>query len=69
MALDREFLHHLHELMVEISEEVAKPEADYKAQLLWDARQTHNAAATPIAYKDAAIHAFQTRIEKTIESI
>jgi hypothetical protein len=67
MALDPEFLHHLHELMVEVAEELAEPEQEYKAQLLWTARQTRNAAATPIAYKDAALHAFKTRVEKTIE--
>ena len=57
----------MHELMVEVSEELAKPAAAYKAELIWKAQQTHNAAAMPIAYMDAAIHAFRTRIEKTIE--
>jgi hypothetical protein len=67
MPLTPDFLHHLHELMVEVSSDLAQPEAKYKAELLWKARQTHNAAATPIAYKDAAIHAFETRVGKTIE--
>jgi hypothetical protein len=55
MALDREFLHHLHKLMVEVSEKLAEPEAEYKAQLIWTAQKTNNAAAMPLAYKDAAI--------------
>ncbi len=67
MPLTPDFLHHLHELMVEVSDALADPEAKYKAELLWKARQTHNAAATPIAYKDAAIHAFETRVGRTIE--
>jgi hypothetical protein len=67
MPLTPDFLHHLHELMVEVSSDLADSEAKYKAELLWKAQQTHNAAATPIAYMDAAIHAFETRVGKTIE--
>jgi hypothetical protein len=40
MPLDREFVHHLHELMVEVSEAVAEPEAKYKAELVWKAQKT-----------------------------
>jgi hypothetical protein len=67
MPLEHDFLKHLHSLMAEASHDVAEPEAKYKAQLLWDARQTGNGAAIPIAYKDAALHALQTRVGKTIE--
>ena len=65
MPLDHQFTQHLHDLMVEVSEAVAEPEATYKAELLWNAR--HNSAAPPIAYRDAALHAFQSRFEKTVE--
>jgi hypothetical protein len=67
MPLNQEFLHHLHELMVEVSEKLANEEAEYKSQLIWKARKTNNAAAMPIAYKDAAIHALRTRFEQTVE--
>jgi hypothetical protein len=67
MPLDYAFTHHLHELMVEVSETLAEPEAKYKAELIWRAQQTHNSAAMPIAYRDAALHAMQTRFDKTVE--
>jgi hypothetical protein len=67
MPLEHEFLKHLHSLMAEVSHEVAEPEAKYKAQRLWEARRTGNGAAIPIAYKDCALHALQTRVGKTIE--
>jgi hypothetical protein len=60
-------VNHLRSLMAEVNSELVKSEAEYKAQLLWRARQTHNGAAMPIAYKDSALHAFQTRVERTIE--
>jgi hypothetical protein len=66
MLLDGEFMHHLHELMVEVSEAVAEPEAKYKAELVWKAQKTNNAAAMPIAYKDAALHALRTRFDQTV---
>lgn len=65
--IDYEFTHHLHELMVEVAEAVAESEAKYKADLMWKARQTNNAAAMPIAYQDAALHALQARFDKTVE--
>jgi hypothetical protein len=67
MPLDHAFTHHLHELMVEVGEAVAEPEAKYKAELIWKAQQTHNSAAIPVAYRDAALHALQTRFDKTVE--
>lgn len=67
MPLDHAFTHHLHELMVEVSEALAEPEAKYKAELIWKAQQTHNAGAMPVAYRDAALHAMQTRFDKTVE--
>jgi hypothetical protein len=53
--------------MVEVSERLSKSEAEYKSQLIWNAQRTNNAAAMPSAYKDAAIHALQTRFEQTVE--
>lgn len=67
MPLEHDFLKHLHSLTAEVNDELAKPEAEYKSQLLWKAQQTHNGAAMPIAYKDAALHALQTRVGRTIE--
>jgi hypothetical protein len=67
MPLDHAFTHHLHQLMVEVSEAVAESEAKYKAELVWKAQQTHNAGAMPVAYRDAALHALQTRFDRTVE--
>ena len=67
MPLDREFKQHLHDVMVEVAENVAISEAQYKAELVFKAQQTHNGAAMPIAYKDAAIHYLRTRFEKTVD--
>jgi hypothetical protein len=67
MPLDSEFLHHLHELMVEVSDDLADEEGEFKRQLIGKALKKNNLAAMPIAYKDAAIHAFRNRVGKTIE--
>jgi hypothetical protein len=66
MPLDDEFRHHLHELMVETSLALREKLAAHKRQLVWNARQTHNSAAIPIAYSEASIHAFRTRVRATI---
>jgi hypothetical protein len=67
MPLDQNFTHHLHELMVEVAEAIADSEARHKAELVWKAQKTNNSAAMPIAYRDAALHALQTRFDKTVE--
>lgn len=67
MPLDAEFKHHLHELMVETSDELRDELNEHQRQLVWTARQTHNSAAIPNAYSEAAIHAFRTRVETTID--
>jgi TIR domain len=66
MPLDSEFRHHLHELMVQTNEELRDELAAHKRQLIWKARQSHNSAALPLAYSDASIHAFHTRVKATI---
>ena len=68
MPLDSEFRHHLHELMVETSSKLRDELNDYKQKLLWEARQTHNAAAIPAAYSKASIHSYRTRVSATIAS-
>lgn len=67
MPLDPEFKQHLHSLMVEVYEETYDEIADDKEKRVWDALQTHNDAAIPLAYRDAALYAIETRVEKTIE--
>lgn len=67
MALDTEFKTHLHSLMVEMYDKTIDEIQQYKRQRLSEARQTHNSAAMPIAYKDAALKATEIRVGKTIE--
>jgi acyl carrier protein len=67
MPLSAEFKRHLHDVMVEVAESLSDSQAKYKAELIGKARTTHNGGATPIAYKDAALHALRTRFEKTVE--
>jgi hypothetical protein len=67
MSLDPEFKKHLHSLMVEVYEKTVDATEQHKRELLFGARATHNAAATPIAYKDAALYAMEFRIDRTIE--
>jgi hypothetical protein len=67
MALDAEFKHHLHELMVETSDALRDELNEHRRLLVWKAQQTHNRAAMPSAYSKAAIHAFRTRVEATID--
>lgn len=66
MSLDADFKRHLGELTAEVSESLRRELEEHKRQLLWNARQTHNSAALPIAYSEASIYAFRTRVEKTI---
>lgn len=66
MPLTPEFRHHLRELMAETSERLRDDLNDQKRRAVWEARQTHNAAAVPIAYSKASIHAFRTRASETI---
>ena len=69
MPLDPEFRHHLHELMVETSDKLRDELNQHKRKLIWEAQQTHNAAAIPNAYSKASVHiAFRTRVSATIAS-
>ena len=54
--------------MVETSSKLRDELNDYKQKLLWEARQTHNAAAIPAAYSKASIHSYRTRVSATIAS-
>ena len=67
MPFDPEFKNHLHSLMVEIYEQTANEIEQHRRELVFKAQQTHNSAAMPIAYKDAALHALEFRIRNTIE--
>ena len=67
MALPADFEHHLHELMVEVSDELAESEARYKHELIYKAQHLNNSAALPIAYKDAELHGIEIRVTKIIE--
>ena len=67
MPLPEDFKRHLHDLMVEVSEDLHENLAKYKREVIWKAQQTNNGAALASAYSDAALHAFRTRVEKTIE--
>jgi hypothetical protein len=67
MALNAEFKKHLRELMVEVALNLNDEEAHYRNALIGKAIQTHNDGAMPIAYKDAQLHAIESRVKKTIE--
>ena len=67
MPFDPEFKRHLHSLMVEVAGETSDECVRSKNELLGRARATHNSAATPIAYKDAALYSMEFRLSKTIE--
>ncbi|MGC2160568.1 MAG: hypothetical protein WA634_01540 [Silvibacterium sp.] len=67
MALDAEFKKHLHSLMVEVYESTISEIEQHKRELVFKAHQTHNGAAPPIAYKDAALYAMEFRLSRTIE--
>jgi hypothetical protein len=68
MPLDPEFRHHFHELMVETSDKLRDEINPHRRTLIWEAQQTHNAAAVPNAYIKASIYAFRTRVSATIAS-
>lgn len=67
MPLDTEFKQHLHSLMVEMFEKTIDATEKHKRELVYNAHQTHNSAASPIAYKDAALYAMELRVGKTID--
>ena len=67
MPLLKDFLHHLHELMVEVSDSVRNDEVAYKSQVLFQAQKKNNSGAILSACAEAALHAFRNRPEKTIE--
>ncbi len=67
MPLDEEFKRHLHSLMVEVHGTTLDECVRHKNELLGNARATHNSAATPIAYRDAALFSMECRLRKTIE--
>ena len=68
MPLDQEFRHHLHELMVEVSDRLSGELSGHKQKLVWEAQKRNNSAGIPMAYSDAAEYAFRTRVEATIKS-
>jgi hypothetical protein len=67
MPFDKEFQHHLHEVMVAASSQVRDEVEQRKRELIFKAQQTHNGAAMPVAYSDAAIYAFKTRTQRVID--
>lgn len=67
MALDVEFKKHLHSLMVEVYEQTVNEIEQHKRELLFRAQQTHNAAAPPIAYKDAELYRMEFRLSRIIK--
>lgn len=67
MPLDAEFKKHLHSLMVEVHEKTVDDTEQHKRELVFKAHQTHNGAAPPIAYKDAALYSMEFRLSRTIE--
>lgn len=67
MPFEPEFKKHLHSLMVEVYEKTIDETEQHKCELLSKARATHNAAAIPIAHKDAALYGMEFRISRTIE--
>jgi hypothetical protein len=67
MPFNKEFEHHLHEVMVSASLEVRDEIDQYKRELVWKAQQTHNSAAMPLAYKEAGLYDFRTRTQRVID--
>jgi hypothetical protein len=67
MPFDKDFEHHLHEVMVAASLEVRDEIEQRRRELLWKAQQTHNAAAMPLAYSEAGIYGFRTRTQRVID--
>jgi hypothetical protein len=67
MALNAEFKKHLNSLMVEVCEQTVDEIEQHKRELVFKAQQTHNAAAPPIAYKDAELYRMEFRLSRTIK--
>jgi hypothetical protein len=67
MPLDPEFKKHLRSLTREVQESISDELEQHKRQLVYDAHQTHNGAAVPIAYKDAALYSTEQRVRRTIQ--
>jgi hypothetical protein len=67
MPLDAEFKKHLRSLTREVQENTFDELANYKNELVGKAIATHNAAAVPLAYKNAALHSMELRVRQTIE--
>jgi hypothetical protein len=67
MALDPEFKKHLRSLFVEVYEQTVDEIEQHKREVLFKAQQTHNAAAPPIAHKDAALFGMEFRLSRTIK--
>lgn len=67
MALDAEFKKHLHSLRVEVYEQTADEIEQHEREIVFKAQQTHNAAAPPIAYKDAELYRMEFRLSRTIK--
>jgi hypothetical protein len=67
MSLYAEFKKHLHSLMIEVYDKTIDETEQHKREVLFRARPTHNAAATPSAYKDAALYSMEFRLSRTIE--
>jgi hypothetical protein len=67
MPFDKEFQHHLHEVMVAVSLQVRDEVEQRKREMIFKAQQTHNGAAMPVAYSDAAVYAFKTRTQRVID--
>lgn len=65
--LDPEFKKHLRELAVEVYDRTIDETEKHKQELLFKARSTHNSAALPIAYKEAALYSMELRLSRTIE--
>src|ERR1700686_3599045 len=54
--------------MVETSDKLRDELNQHKRTLIWEAQQTHNAAAVPNAYSKPSIYAFRTRGSATVAS-
>ena len=67
MSLDAEFKKHLDSLRREVWENTHDELVNYKDELVFKAIKTQNAAAVPIAHKDAALYSTEQRVRRTIE--
>lgn len=67
MRIDNEFRRLLSSLSMEVSLSLLEDELQYQAKAVFDAQQTRNLAAVPVAYSKAKLHAFERRVRLTIE--